>query len=570
MYNFENYLSDKKELLLKLDFVSKKIIELEAIGIDCSESLQKIENAKNIVKSDKISVVLVGAFSDGKTSVAAGWINEKLENMKIDTDESSDQILCYTPSSIPDGCQIIDTPGLFGDKKGNDENGHVVKLSDMTKKFISEANLILYVVEAKNPIKDSHKPCINWILKDLNKLSSTIFVINKMDSIADLTDEDDFNVQSKIKTDNLKAKLHECGMSKKEIDNVKVACISSAPDGKDIEVWNNHRDEYLKRSHLPILENMTNSILRDNKRALITKTGCDILNDELTKTINFITEQENEISNIFMPEMKESLKRNKRDLEDLKKRLVRNRSEIKDELRVLEKRKVNVIRSSSIESFRAVMDDEIGTIEGKEGYRIEDEINDIFQKYATLADSQTTTLCEKFQAEYDKRNEAVESLLKKGAGAAINGLKGAGNLGVNTLKGGIFLGRDLLGKIGFVIKFKPWQVTKLATFATKALPAIGAGLDIVMNIVENLTEQARNKKFEEQKDKIIDGLHKTFHEISENLNNDKNYFKEFAPKLEELERQILLDEKDYTDQENLLINFKNWKKNAIDADFIIS
>lgn len=145
------------------------------------------------MENDTISVVLVGAFSDVKTSVAAGWINEELDNMKI----ASDEILCYTPTTIPEGCQIIDTPGLFGNKAGADEDGGRILLSDITKKFISEANLILYVVTVKNPIKDSHKECIRWILKDLNKLPSTIFFINRMEDVADLTDAEDYSLQAK-------------------------------------------------------------------------------------------------------------------------------------------------------------------------------------------------------------------------------------------------------------------------------------------------------------------------------------------------------------------------------------
>ena len=212
MYDFKKYINEKTVLIQKMDDVEKKIKELDSMGIDVTESVKKIENAKKIVLEDRISVVLVGAFSDGKTSVASGWINEKLDNMKIASDESSDEILCYTPSSIPEGCQIVDTPGLFGDKVGEDEEGDQILLSDITKKYISESNLILYVVAAKNPIKDSHKECIKWILKDLNKLSSTIFVINKMDDVADLTDDEEYNLQAKIKTENLRGKLLECGL----------------------------------------------------------------------------------------------------------------------------------------------------------------------------------------------------------------------------------------------------------------------------------------------------------------------------------------------------------------------
>lgn len=569
MYDFKNYIDDKAALIQKMDVVEKKIQELDGMGIDISESIRKIESAKRIVQDDKISVVLVGAFSDGKTSVAAGWINEKLDNMKIASDESSDEILCYTPTTIPEGCQIVDTPGLFGDKVGADEDGGRVLLSDITKKFISEANIILYVVAAINPIKDSHRECIRWILKDLNKLSSTIFVINRMDDVADLTDEEDYSLQAKIKTENLKGKLLECGLNQSEANKVRVACISAAPNGQGIEVWNEHREEYLRRSHLDALEKLTNSILQSSRENLITKTGCDILNDELVKTIELIGEQERQIAEIFLPEKKESLKRNKKDLEALYKRLVRSKKDMKDALKALNKKKINIIRATSMENFKDVLEDEIGILPGKEGYVLNEEINDIFIEYAEKFSDWTMELGEKFQSEYNKQNEAMESLLKKGALGSSNGLKAAGQLGVATFKNGIFAGRELLGKLGVVIKFKPWQVTKMATFARKALPVIGAAIDVVTNIAENIAAGAKNRKFEKSKDDLKNGINDTFYEVMQMLNSDESYIDQFAPSYRILEEQIRQDEEDIRYQESMLKKFNTWNEEIIDADYRI-
>lgn len=569
MYDFKNYIDDKSALIQRMDIVEKKIQELDGMGIDISESIRKIESAKRNVQEDNISVVLVGAFSDGKTSVAAGWINEKLDNMKIASDESSDEILCYTPTTIPEGCQIVDTPGLFGDKVGADEDGGQILLSDVTKKFISEANLILYVVAAKNPIKDSHKECIRWILKDLNKLSSTIFVINRMDDVADLTDEEDYSLQAKIKTENLRGKLLECGLTQSETNKVRVACISAAPNEQGIEVWSEHREEYLRRSHLDSLENLTNSILQSSRESLITKTGCDILNDELVKTIELIGEQERQIADIFLPEKRESLKRNKKDLEALYKRLVRSKKDMKDALKALNKKKINTIRATSMENFRDVLEDEIGILPGKEGFVLNEEINDIFIEYAEKYSDWTMELGEKFQSEYDKQNKAMESLLKKGVFSASNELKAAGQLGVGTFKNGIFAGRDLLGKLGVVIKFKPWQVTKMATFATKALPVIGAAIDVVTNIAENIAAGVRNRKFEKSKDDLKNGINDTFYEVMQMLNSDDSYIDQFAPSYRILEEQIRQDEEDIRYQESMLKKFNTWNEEIIDADYRI-
>ena len=569
MYDFKNYINDKTALIQKMDVVEKKIQELDGMGIDISKTIKKIESAKRIVQDDKISVVLVGAFSDGKTSVAAGWINEKLDNMKIASDESSDEILCYTPTTIPEGCQIVDTPGLFGDKVGADENGGQIRLSDITKKFISESNLILYVVTAKNPIKDSHKECIRWILKDLNKLSSTIFVINRMDDVADLTDEEEYSLQARIKTENLRGKLLECGLNQSEVNKVKVACISAAPNGQGIEVWNEYREEYLRRSHLSVLENMTNSILQNSRENLIAKTGCDILNDELTRTIELIAEQERQIEEIFLPEKKESLKRNRKDLESLYKRLIRSKKDMKDALKSLNKKKINIIRATSIENFKDMLEDEIGILPDRVGYIINEEINDIFMEYAEKYSAWAMELGGKFQVEYNKQNETMENMLKKGAAGASNGLKAVGRLSVGTFKNGIFAGRELLGKMGVVIKFKPWQVTKMATFATKVLPVVGAGIDVATNIVENVVAGERNKQFEKSKEDLQKEINDIFYDVMQMLNSDDEYIDQFAPSYRILENQIRQDENDIKYQESMLKKFKIWNEEIIDDDYRI-
>lgn len=564
MYNFQQYAENKSELLTRMDVTKAKITELEEFGIDISESVNKIENAKAIVRDDKISVVLVGAFSDGKTSVAAGWLNEKMDNMKIDSDESSDEILCYTPNSIPEGCQIVDTPGLFGDKIGNDENGACIALSDKTKKFISEANIILYVVTAKNPIKDSHKECIKWILKDLNKLSTTVFVINRMDDVADMTDDDDYFMQARIKSENLRSKLSDCGLTSSEIQEVKIACISAAPDGKGIDVWRDNREEYLNRSHLSTLENITNTILQNSRQHLIVKTGCDVLNSEIKKNLEIIRENVNRIETIILPDQKETIRRNTKDLEMLRKRLMNSRREIQEELRTLEKRKIFAVRAATIENFKDVLEDEIGLLPNQEGYRLNEEINEIFERYCEKHCEWTGQLENSIQSEYDKQNEMMKTLLSKGTGV----LKGAGNVGTEVFKRGIFAGRDLLGKVGKTIKFKPWQVVKMADFATKTLPVIGVGIDIVSDIISNSKEQKRNKEFERNKDKLKTDLAELFKGTRDSLNDDQKYLNDFAPSYGELSAQINEDKVAMQTLEKQLADFKAWEKKVVDTDFI--
>jgi predicted GTPase len=203
MEQFKFFNAKKMDVITSLNSLKILVSKLNEVGLDVSEDVSKIEKSIKDIEEDALRIALLGAFSDGKTSVVAGWLGQIMDNMKIDTDESSDRLAIYRPQNQSEKFEIVDTPGLFGDKSRNDDNDNEIQYSDITKKYLSEAHLIFYVVDATNPLKDSHKETVQWVLRDLNKLSSTIFIINKMDEVADLRDTEDFNNQAKIKKENL-------------------------------------------------------------------------------------------------------------------------------------------------------------------------------------------------------------------------------------------------------------------------------------------------------------------------------------------------------------------------------
>ncbi len=183
-----------QEILKKLlDFVHTG----EEYGIKVEESLKdKIRNAMKDVSGQKLKVALVGGFSEGKTSIAAAWIDRLDKSMKIDHQESSDEVKIY---HIDDEIELVDTTGLFGFKEKITDSSKIERYKDITKKYISEAHLILYALNPSNPIKESHKDDLNWLFRTLNLLSRTIFVISRFDEEADMK-------MKKITTKDLKSK----------------------------------------------------------------------------------------------------------------------------------------------------------------------------------------------------------------------------------------------------------------------------------------------------------------------------------------------------------------------------
>ncbi len=564
MFELINYITDKAALLDRINIVRSMFLDFNDESVDLSEAIEKIDSVISNVNKDFFSIVLVGAFSDGKTSVISGWLNEQFENMKIDSDESSDEILVYVPNNLPPGCRIVDTPGLFGEKKGDDGNGKKVVLSDITKKYISEANLILYVVEAKNPIKESHKSCIRWILNDLNKLSSIVFVINKMDLVADLTDDDEFDEQKKIKTCNLRGKLLDCDINKIDADEVKAVCISADPDGEGIKRWENYRDEYLQRSRIGELESEVSGLLKDSYNKLIIKTGCDVLGDELNKILTEIADGERTIQEIIIPEKRESLERNQYDLDILKKRINGTRIDIIEAVNQLKKSKIAKIRSSTIDNFQNVMTDEIGITSGNEGDVLAADINLIFNQYAEKYSEWSINCAKKFNTEFDKQSKAIDNRIKAGK-LMSSGMKKVAFIKTDKIKGAIYIGRNILSKIGIGIKFKPWQVVKMAKFTKKAVPIIGEAIELISGVAENIEAEKNNSEFERCKNEIMDSLVDVFRDAIDNIHNDEWFYDNFAPSLMSLDDVIEKEKSEIHDLEGKINIYSSWRQKVYDA-----
>ncbi|GAA8587756.1 hypothetical protein KYTH43_09090 [Helicobacter pylori] len=229
----ENQKRNQEDLNKLLDFIHTG----EKYGIKIEESFKaKINSA--IQSAAKLMVALVGGFFEGKTSIAAAWIERLDKSMKIDHKESSDAVKIY---DIDNEMELVDTPGLFGFKEKITDNGKIERYKDITKKYISEAHLILYALNPSNPIKESHKDDLNWLFRTLNLLSRTIFVISRFDEEADIEDEEDYNKRFKTKKENIQNRLNDLiSLSEKEKEGLIVVAVAANPFNEGLEYWLKH------------------------------------------------------------------------------------------------------------------------------------------------------------------------------------------------------------------------------------------------------------------------------------------------------------------------------------------
>ncbi|UOS26369.1 labile enterotoxin outputA [Helicobacter pylori] len=105
----------------------------EKYGIKIEESFKaKINSTIQSATDQKLRVALVGGFSEGKTSIAATWIERLDKSMNIDHE-----------------IELVDTPGLFGFKEKEHDSDKIERYKDITKKYVSEAH---YFIRAQ-PVK---------------------------------------------------------------------------------------------------------------------------------------------------------------------------------------------------------------------------------------------------------------------------------------------------------------------------------------------------------------------------------------------------------------------------------
>ena len=104
MEHFSQFNVDKQAAIKGLDELRKILKELGELGTDVCAEMEKLDSAVQAIEADVLRIALLGAFSDGKTSVIAAWLGKVMADMKIDMDESSDRLAIYSPEGLPGKC----------------------------------------------------------------------------------------------------------------------------------------------------------------------------------------------------------------------------------------------------------------------------------------------------------------------------------------------------------------------------------------------------------------------------------------------------------------------------------
>ncbi|WP_431638445.1 LeoA/HP0731 family dynamin-like GTPase [Enterobacter mori] len=539
MEQFKQFSIEKQAAIDSLLQLRSMLETLGEMEIDIGDDLQKIASAITAVESDVLRIALLGAFSDGKTSVIAAWLGTVMEDMNISMDESSDRLSIYKPEGLPGQCEIVDTPGLFGDKE-REIDGEQVMYEDLTKRYISEAHLIFYVVDATNPLKESHSDIVKWVLRDLNKLSSTIFVINKMDEVANLTNQVLFDEQAVIKKENLKSKLQRAAnLNAAECERLKIVCIASNPNGRGLPFWFGKPEHYESRSRINDLKNTAAEILKANvPEVLLAKTRMDVVKDIVSKRVTQASLQLNEL-NTFVEKNEEDTRRFRNDITQSRTEVKRLAGELFEELNQMEKQLMSQLRPLSLEDIRPFMDDELGYTQEGVGFKLHLRIKLSVDRFFDQSTAVTQRLSDDITRQLNS-SESFLSGLSEGAFRSLGGaFKGVSKISPATLKTTIFAARDTIGKLtGYVYKFKPWQATKLAGGIAKWAGPAGAAFTIGSDLWDAYKAHERERELEEVKASLAKIIKEPFKDIYDVLISDEKMFAFFAPQIQNMELVI--------------------------------
>ncbi|GAA9891256.1 50S ribosome-binding GTPase [Helicobacter pylori] len=554
----EDQKRNQENLKKLLDFIHTG----EKYGIEIEESFKaKINSAIQSVADQKLKVALVGGFSEGKTSIAAAWIERLDESMKIDHKESSDAVKIY---DIDNEMELVDTPGLFGFKEKIADSGKIERYKDITKKYVSEAHLILYVLNPSNPIKESHKDDLNWLFRTLNLLSRTIFVISRFDEEADIEDEKDYNKRFETKKANIQNRLNDLiSLSEEEKESLIIVAVAANPFDLGVEHWLKHQEEFQKLSHIKALQDATQKKIKENggKLTIIEETKKSVIQDVVYRQMPLAKKEQQNLKR-ELEYLNKAMEKRLKDLHNLNGEISQARINLKEFITRYFSDLSRQVSGTSLETFNDFVIREIGD----KGINIETKVQNEFERQTQGIVNEISKIETGFNADM--------SFFEKHAGTF-------GRIGIKLLEQSKFINatnikltRDGIVAVAkftgidLALKFKPWGAVNLAGSINKGLPLIG----LVIEVWDSWKESQKIEKLEKAKEEMKSNFDGQKQEILDLINDETRFKQTCFPMALELEKCIQACEESVKKTQEFSEGLEKWIQTGEDLikgeDFI--
>lgn len=556
-----NIKSNKLQKLTALKQLLQKGVEYIP---ELQSYLGKIDSIVDSINDGEISVVLLGSFSDGKTSAIAGLLGRLEDNMKIDNDESSDELTIYRPKDLKKGFKIVDTPGLFGTKE-REINGQNIKFSEITERYISEAHIIIYVCDAVVPLKESHVEIICRVMRDYHKLDNTIFVINKMDEAGyDLLDEYDFNNGCKIKKENLISRLRSTiNLTPDEEKRLHIVCIAADPKGKGLQHWFSKIDSYYERSHIKDLRKCVNAVVNNADTDKLSSSSYETSVSEIVDGLHkAIAGTEKPVSKAIA-KMERDCTEIEEDGKHLKSELTLSRNELRQAINEIKNDAIREINGASLETIGEVISNQLGVQNNQVTFYVfQDKLSAQIEQCCEANANNVNLAAVKIEKAYSMQDAMLNDAVKYGVGQLKN---------LNISGEQIKAVRDVIAK-GY--KFKPWGAINMGKNITKWAGWIGAGLGVAFELYGWYKKYENQKKLSELKNSLTNAVNDCICNVFKTFESDNEYYKNFAPsylllcqKIKERDEEIASLKQKVQDLEKYKRDIDAWKNSAEYVDF---
>lgn len=556
---FKRQQAQMVELLNELKAV---VLQGEQAGMSRDPKLEeKIHAALGSVTGDKLKVALIGGFSEGKTSIAAAWM-ERLDrsSMNISHQESSNAVKLY---DVAEDFVLIDTPGLFGFKEQlNDETHTIEKYKDITKKYVSEAHLVLYVMNSTNPIKESHKEDLQWLFRTLNLLPRTVFVLSRFDEIADVEDEDDYDYHSNIKKSNVQGRLTDLiGLSAAEAEDLSIVAVAANPFDLGVDHWLQNLAEFKTVSHIHKLQKATSEKIQrcGGYLALAKDMQSSVISDILVKQVpeaesnhGKISEQVEKLSTMNV-DLTTKLTRTLHDIGDA-------RSGLRDFALQYFGDLILQAQGCNLETFSEFYEREIGS----EGIIVGTRLQKEFQQRTQSITFEMQKMQVNFNSEVDHFNVTVKALGKQGVNHVLKSKLINSSTVLAARDGVVSIVKTVGVDLGKYLKFKPWGAVKFAKSANGALVLAGVALEAW----DSWEKYKREEEFKKMVQSIVSNFEKQRKDFIDLVNRD-DFCDSFFPEYTDLQSKIADLSTNLNESRELQQGFERWKESAhaVEAKF---
>ena len=489
--------TQKESTLNILNQLHAFLLQGEGLGINIDPSLvNKLDTAIKSLSDDNLKIALIGGFSEGKTSIAAAWM-ERLDQstMNISQQESSDAVSVY---NVSNGLQLIDTPGLFGFKEKN---------KDITKKYVSEAHLVLYVMNSTNPIKDSHQEDLQWLFRTLNILPRTVFVLSRFDEVADVEDINEYNENLNVKKENVVNRLKDLvNLEQDEADSLSVVAVAANPFDMGTEYWLDNLEKFKQLSHIESLQAATNEKVASNGgvESIVVEAKNSIVRDVLNEELPLAIENDKKLG-----------------------------QEVDKMLDVVDTMKAKLTKTQGL-----ISDSRVG-------------LRDFLASYFADLILQVQS---SFTQEVNHFNDAVLGYGKQGVDFLVKS-NVINNTSVIAARDGVKSLASLVGMdLSKLLKFKPWGAVKAANAMNGVLAVVG----IALEVWDCYKETKKQDEFQKAVKEMVDNFNNQRKELLELVDGDE-FVSKFFQSFIDLEKGVTELEANLAGRTEQRDNFHKWR-----------